>query len=77
MDGTIQLSPDNVASYCWYIKYSDENGGDGKFHKTGVTGQQFSRYIYDGLDGAQVYCRITDIYGNKVNTEVTTIHVMK
>ena len=76
VDGSIQLSSDN-AQYCWYIKYTDANGGDGKFHRAGCTEKTFSRFLIDKLDGAEVYCRISDKYGNKVNTKVTTIHIMK
>ena len=76
-DGNIQLSSDNIASYCWYIKYSDEHGGDGNFHKAGCSEKEYLRYIKNRLDGAQVFCQITDIYGNKANTEVTTIHVTR
>ena len=76
VEGNLEYSSDNV-SYCWYIKYTDENGGDGKFHKAGCTENIFSRRLSDRLDGAEVFCRISDNYGNKADTKVTTIRIMK
>jgi len=76
-DGIVLLSADNVASYEWFIKYTDKNGGDGEFHSAGCSEKIFICAIANKLDGAKVYCRITDKYGNVADTKTTTLHVMK
>jgi|GEM_PF-5467057 len=76
VDGEVKLGAEGV-TYCWYVKYTVKNGGDGQFHRAGGTGKVFSLPLKTDCDGAELFCRITDKYGNSVDTKITKIHVMK
>ncbi len=56
-------------TYQWYFK----NPGGTKFHKSSVTTDTYTVKMADSVNGRQVYCVITDKYGNSVKTETVTI----
>jgi len=55
--------------YQWYVK----NPGDGAFSKSSVTGPTYSYAMTKEKSGRQVYCVITDNYGQKVQTDTVTL----
>ena len=55
--------------YTWYIK----NAGGSKFSKSSITSATYSVAMSDKADGRQVYCVITDQYGNSVTTDTVTL----
>ncbi len=60
-------------TYSWYYK----NKGDTKFYLTG----SFKTNIYsvtmtDARNGREIYCVVTDKYGNTVKTEIVTISML-
>ncbi len=57
-------------SYQWYIK----NEGQETFSKSAVTRPIYTVTMKDKADGRQVYCVITDKYGNTLQTEPATLH---
>ena len=57
--------------YQWY--YSTDGGET--FKKSSVTKATYSTTMKADRDGRQVYCKITDKYGNKVETSVATLHI--
>ena len=57
--------------YQWYIK----NAGTDSFSKSSVTGKSYSCKVSSSSDGRQIYCQITDKYGNSVKTKTVTIHL--
>ncbi len=66
---TVEAEGDGL-TYSWYYK----NKGDTKFYLTG----SFKTNIYfvtmtDARNGRQLYCVVTDKYGNKVTTKTVTI----
>ena len=60
-------------SYTWY--YYNPNAGLGKFLKSSTTGNSYSTNVTEAKDGFQVYCVITDGYGNSVTTETVTFKI--
>lgn len=74
-NGSLTYSQDNIASYSWYVMVPIENGGDGIFHKAGVYGNVYSKTAWNKNNGMQVYCLITDIYGNKVESNIMSLFV--
>ena len=60
-------------TYQWYYK----NKGDKTFKVSSFTGNRYSMTMANFCDGRQVYCVITDQYGNQVTTEVVTLTVEK
>ena len=55
-------------TYQWYIKNKDSD----KFVKSSVTEATYSVKMSNKVDGRQAYCKITDKYGNTVESEVIT-----
>lgn len=56
--------------YAWYYK----NKGDSAFSlSTAVTGSTYSVKMDESRNGREIYCRITDAYGNSVQTKTVTI----
>ena len=58
-------------SYQWYFKNSTSK----KFSSSSITGKTYSITMSRKMDGRQVYCVITDQYGNRVRTETITMHM--
>ena len=57
-------------TYTWYIK----NYGAPHFSKTtAVTGDTYSVIMTDERNNRQLYCVVTDKYGNRVTTDIVTI----
>jgi len=55
--------------YEWYIK----NDGAKKYSKSSVTSATYSTTMSDKAKGRRVYCVITDLYGNKVQTKTVLL----
>ena len=57
-------------TYKWYCK----NKGASKFSYTSTfTGNKYSVTMSDLCDGRQIYCVITDMYGNSVKADTVTL----
>ena len=57
-------------TYAWYYK----NAGASKFSKTSTfTGNSYSMEMNDTRNGRQIYCVVTDKYGNTVQTDTVTL----
>ena len=65
---SIKASGDGL-KYQWYIK----NPGKDSFSKSSVTGTTYSCKVTKDISGREVYCKITDEYGNSVKTKTVTI----
>jgi len=61
-------------TYTWYYK----NAGASKFSKTATfTGNTYSMKMTSARAGRQIYCVVTDRYGNTVQTNTVTLSVAK
>ena len=57
-------------TYTWYYK----NHGKSKFSKTtSFTGNTYEVAMNDDRNGRQVYCIVTDVYGNTARTDTVTL----
>ncbi|MBP3414582.1 MAG: leucine-rich repeat protein [Clostridia bacterium] len=56
-------------TYTWYFK----NPGSSSFTKSGITSSTYSVTMQQSLSGRQVYCVVTDKYGNTVKSNTVTI----
>jgi len=57
-------------SYAWYYR----EAGSSKFYKTSsFTSNRYSVSMTEARDGRQLYCVVTDKYGNRVQTNTVTI----
>ena len=56
-------------TYQWYYK----NSGASAFRKSGFTGNTYGMTMAEFCHNRQVYCVITDKYGNSVTTEIATM----
>ena len=66
---TVNATGDGL-TYKWYYK----NKGASKFSYTSTfTGNTYSTAMSDSRDGRQIYCVITDKYGNSVTTDTVTL----
>ena len=66
---TVKATGDGL-TYKWYVK----NVGESKFtYSKSVTGNSYSVTMSASRDGRQVYCKITDKYGNSVKTNTVTL----
>ncbi len=57
--------------YQWYYK----NPGETKFKKSSITNKAYSWRMNEKYSGRQIYCVITDAFGNKVKSEVVTLKI--
>ena len=57
--------------YTWYIK----NKGASSYSKSSVTTGTYATTMSTANDGRQVYCVVSDKYGNSRTTPVTTLHM--
>jgi len=65
----VQAQGDGL-TYKWYYK----NKGDGKFSLTdSFTGSTYSVTMASARNGRQIYCVITDKYGNSITTNTVTL----
>ena len=60
-------------NYQWY--YKDSGGKD--FKISSFTSDAYSMTTANWHNNRQIYCVITDQFGNQVTTDVVTIHVEK
>ena len=68
---TLEATGDGL-TYTWYFK----NPGSSKFSKTSTfTGNTYSVTMDASRNGRQVYCVITDKYGNSVTTDIATLYM--
>ena len=58
-------------TYQWYFK----NPTDSKFSKSSITTDTYTWKVTKKDSGRQVYCLITDRFGNKVKTDVVTLKI--
>jgi len=60
-------------TYQWYLK----NPGASKFAKSSITSDTYSVKLGESMDGRQIYCVVTDQYGNTVQSNTVTLSVKK
>ena len=60
-------------TYLWYVK----DPGSTHFSKTATVTDTYSAVIIASRDGRQVYCQITDEYGNTLRSATATMSVRK
>lgn len=65
---TVKASGDGL-KYQWYVK----DPGQSKFSKSSVKKATYSFTLTSAKSGRQVYCLITDKYGNKVKSDIVTL----
>ena len=65
---TFSVSGDDL-TYQWYGR----DPGQTNFWKSGLTGDTYSIYMVPKKSGRQVYCVVTDAYGNTVTSETVTL----
>jgi len=59
----------NGLKYQWYVK----NPGQTSFSKSSITSAVYEYVMSEAKNGRQVYCEITDMFGNKVKTATVTL----
>ena len=59
--------------YCWYHM----NPGQTRFYKTGMDTAEISIQVTKARDGRQMYCVVTDAYGNIVTSDTATISIIQ
>ena len=69
---TVEAVGDEL-QYQWYFR----NAGKKTWNKSGVRDNTYDDVMTTTREGREVYCVITDKYGNQVVTEVVTIHLEK
>ena len=67
---TVTATGDGL-TYTWYIA----KAGSQSFGKSSITASTYSVKMSDANDGRQVYCVVTDKYGNSVKTNTVTLNV--
>ena len=61
-------------TYAWYFK----EAGESKFYLTNsFKSNSYSAPMDASRDGREIYCVVTDKYGNKVQTDTVTISMSK
>ena len=65
---TVEAQGDGLR-YQWYFK----NAGTDVWHVSGVKDNTYDDVMIESRAGRQVYCVITDIWGNTVTTETVTL----
>lgn len=65
---TVEAQGDGL-TYQWYFK----NAGTDVWHVSGVKDNTYDDVMIESRAGRQVYCVITDIWGNTVTTETVTL----
>ena len=59
-------------TYTWYYK----NAGASAFTKSAVKVATYSTAMTSTVDGRQIYCVVTDAYGNSVTSDIATLTMM-
>ncbi|MBP3415361.1 MAG: GBS Bsp-like repeat-containing protein, partial [Clostridia bacterium] len=67
---TVSATGDEL-TYTWYFK----NPGSSSFTKSGVTAAAYSMTMQQSLSGRQVYCVVTDKYGDSVKTNTVSLNL--
>ena len=57
-------------SYQWYVK----NKSSSSFAKSSIAKAAYSVTMSEAIDGRQLYCIVTDQYGNSVTSNMATLH---
>ena len=70
---TVKAKGDGL-KYTWYFK---EKGAKSFSKTTAFTGNTYSVAMNTKRDGRQVYCKVTDKYGNSVKTNTVTLKLKK
>jgi len=65
---TVKATGDGL-KYTWYVKAA----GSSKFTKSSIRTSTYSVKMTNARNGNQIYCVVTDKYGNKVRTNTVTI----
>lgn len=65
---SVEVTSDEV-SYQWYCR----KPGQQDFEKTEITEDTFQITMTEELHGSEVYCIITDEYGNEITTQTVTL----
>ena len=68
---TVKATGDGL-KYQWYYTL---NKDDIEFHKSSITSATYSTTMNEDRDGREVYCVVTDKYGNTVMTDVVTLRM--
>lgn len=68
---TVKAMGDGL-TYQWYVK----NEGASKFTKSSITKATYSVAMSEKADGRQIYCVITDKYGNTAKTNTVTLYMI-
>ncbi|MBR4693151.1 MAG: hypothetical protein IKP17_10390, partial [Oscillospiraceae bacterium] len=58
-------------TYQWYVKKPSAN----KFSKSSITGDTYSVELTPERNGNQVYCVVTDAFGNTARTNTVTMTI--
>ena len=65
---TVKATGDGL-KYQWYYK----NPGSSKFKKSSVVRATYTTTITKKMSGREIYCVVTDAYGNKAQTQTVTL----
>ncbi len=65
---TVEATGDGL-TYTWYLRQP----GNATFGRSSITENTYSVKMTDSRNGRQIYCVITDAYGNTVTTETVTL----
>ena len=65
---TVEAQGDGL-SYQWYFR----NAGSSVWRKSGVTDNTYDDVMTKARAGREIYCVITDAWGNTVTTEIVTL----
>ena len=63
----------DVLTYQWYFR----NAGSKEWYKSGVTDNTYDDVMTSARANREVYCVITDAFGNQIMTEVITLELSK
>ena len=66
---TLKATGDDL-KYQWYLK----NKTAKKFSKSSIVKDTYSVTMSDAVDGRQLYCEVTDRYGNTVASDIVTLN---
>jgi hypothetical protein len=67
---TVEAQGDGL-KYQWYFR----NAGSDKWYKSSVKDNTYDDVMTKARANRDVYCVITDLYGNQITTEVMTLIV--
>ena len=67
---TLSVQGDGVR-YQWYLK----NPGQNKFYASSISGNTYSMTMSKENSGRQVYCVVTDCYGNSITSDTVELRI--